>query len=244
MPLYLNADQIDAGQLSTLTPDAITEENIVFVEGPDDDHFIRAVLKNIGVDRGVQIIRTGGITQFPSKFQAKIKESNFKAVRCIAIIIDADSSKEEALKMVRKTLVTNSFSAPNEHGIPVECDKRNVKVGVFIISKPGENSGMLEDLFIETQKDTPISAHVGKYISGLAESLEKHMPEKGIPRPTPKDFRYPNNESKARTRAILSGFYDDISTVGYAAQHGYIDMNNSSLDEIKTFLQNIFNLQE
>lgn len=244
MPLYLNAEQINSSQLSTPIPDAITKENIVFVEGPDDEHFIRAILKNIGVDKSVQIIRAGGITQFPSKFQAKIKESNFKSVRCIAIIIDADSSKEDALKMVKKTLVSSGFSTPNEHGSSVKCDKRNVTIGVFIVSKPGENSGMLEDLFIETQKETPISVHAERYISGLAESLKKHIPDKGTPRPTPKDFKYPSNESKARARAILSGFYDDISTVGYAAQHGYIDMNSSSLDEIKIFLNTLFNILE
>lgn len=242
MPLYLNVEQDNLNQPSASIPDALTKENIAFVEGPDDEHFIRAVMKSIGIDKCVQIIKTGGISLFPPKFQAKTKESNFKAVRRIAIIVDADNSKDEAFNMVKKTLVSNGFSAPDKHGAFIKCGSKNVQVGIFIISKPGENSGMLEDLFIETQKETPISGHVGKYLSGLADSLEKHTPIKGCPRPTPKDFKYPNNESKARARAILSGFYDDISTVGYAAQHGYIDMNSSSLDEIKDFLYRAFNI--
>lgn len=245
MPLYLNAEQNSSPSSPELSiPDMIVKDKIVFVEGPDDEHFIKAVMKHLRIHEDVQIIRTGGVTQFPQKFQAKTKESNFKKVRNIAIIIDADSSKDGAFKMVKKTLVTNNFPAPNKHAELVKCNKQNIQIGIFIISKPGENFGMLEDLFIETQKESPIFSHADKYFYSLAENLEKYIPVTGCSRPNPEDFKYPRNESKAKARAILSGFYDDISTVGYAAQHGYIDMNAPSLDEMKKFLQSAFHSVE
>ncbi|HHQ4567384.1 hypothetical protein FKF78_17325 [Aeromonas hydrophila] len=241
MPLILNSEQTSQSNQSSISiHDAISEKNLIFVEGSDDEHFIKAILKEINLETSVQIIRAGGITSFPSKFQAKIKESMFGQVQRFAIIVDADDSKEKAFQLIKKTLARNNFSTPNKHGDIIVCNKGNVHIGVFIISKPGEDTGMLEDLFIDTQKSTPILEHVDEYFSKLAKNLEKHTPQQGIARPKPQDFKYPNNEAKAKARAILASFYDDISTVGYAAQHGYVDMNSTSLDDLKSFLNKIF----
>ncbi|WP_279623857.1 DUF3226 domain-containing protein [Aeromonas veronii] len=241
MPLILSTEKTSQSNQSSISiHDAIVKKDLIFVEGPDDEHFIKAILKEIDLEQSVQIIRTGGITSFPSKFQAKIKESMFGKVQRFAIIVDADDSKEKAFKLIKKTLTKNNFSAPNKHGDIILCDKEDVYIGVFIISKPGEDTGMLEDLFIDTQKSTPILKHVDNYFSNLASALEKYIPQQGVSRPKPEDFKYPNNESKAKARTILASFYDDISTVGYAAQRGYVDMKSTSLDDLKSFLNDIF----
>lgn len=241
MPLTLNVElPTQSENIFRTTHDEIVETKLVFVEGPDDDHFINAILKNNNIQQGVQIIRMGGISSFSKKFQAKTKENNFGKVKQLAIIVDADDSMEKAFRTIKKALVECEFTAPNKHGDIITCSKKNIQIGVFVISKPGESNGMLEDLFIDTQKDTPIIKHVDEYFSNLAQSLQKHNPQGKCKKPTPQDFRYPKNEAKAKARAIMASFYEDISTVGYAAQHGYVDMNNSSLHELRNFLKEIF----
>ncbi|KJU87655.1 hypothetical protein MBAV_000152 [Candidatus Magnetobacterium bavaricum] len=124
--------------------DKIVSKIVLAVEGKDEKNFFEALLKYMGIG-GYEIHDVGGKDQFITKLPALKKKTDFKDVRILAIIRDAEESAENTFKSVVNILQNiklptpakvNQFTSP-EDGTPV--------VGVYIM--PGNaDSGMLEDL--------------------------------------------------------------------------------------------------
>jgi hypothetical protein len=95
------------------------------------------------------------------------------------------------------------------------------KIGIFIM--PGNSdTGMLEDLCLETVKDHPAMECVNTFIDCVSK-LESP----------------PNNLAKAKAQAFLAAMLNIVNSVGVAAQKQYWDFDSEVLTEIKTFLENL-----
>ncbi len=110
---------------------------------------------------------------------------------------------------------------PKEHGEFASDGHR--KVGIFIM--PGYSNGrMLEDLCLQTVKDTSVMLHVEKFMAGLKED---------------KDIIYPKEESKAKLRVFLSVMPEIANSIGIAAQKGYLEFGHEMLTDLCNFLKEL-----
>ncbi|HAU4908820.1 TPA: hypothetical protein F3P23_18845 [Aeromonas hydrophila] len=199
----------------------ITSDKIILVEGKDEIGFFTALCKQEELQQ-YQIIEVGGVDKFKDELPAIINDRNFDDVTSIAIIRDADSSVKAALQSIKAILENNGLSAPNNHSSIKTAGNR--KVGLFIM--PGNrDSGMLENLVLDSVSASPVKIQADQYIQNLKENLP------------PEEF--PQNEHKARLHAYLSGMKKFVPSLGLATQKGYFDLNSEHFDELKKFLNDL-----
>lgn len=200
----------------------ITSNKILLVEGRDEVNFFEALCDNIGVD-DIQIIETGGKDKFKNEFPVILLMPNFEKVITVAIIQDADVSKKSTVDSINYQLKKNNFPSPVEHA--KFNDSGKIKCGIFVM--PGNReSGMLENLVLDTVDGNLVKIESEKYIDSLKVTLEENQ---GI--------KFPKNEHKARLHAYLAGMERHVSSLGLAAKSGCFNLDSEHLNEIKNFLK-------
>jgi len=91
---------------------------------------------------------------------------------------------------------------------------------------PGNrNSGMLENLVLDTVNGHPVKIESEKYIEEVKSILENND-----------TYSPPRNENKAKLFAFLAGMEEYAKDLGIAAQKGYFDLNAECLRDIKSFI--------
>lgn len=220
-----------------LNNNEITKPKVLIVEGKDDYYFIESILKNMGLLEQFNIFQTGGITKLNEKLAVLSKDKMFPTVERIGVIFDADDDATNALKRIKESLTSIGLQPPSQ--IDHVHKYANKKVGVYLFKKPGEQNGILEDLFLALHYDSPITAHVEEYFSNLEAILPKHQSGKKIPKASPLEYKFPKNASKGKARALTAGFHEDLSSIGHAAQHKYLDFDSIHLDSIKDFINDL-----
>ena len=154
----------------------------------------------------MQIEDVGGKDQFKDKLPALVKTSGFSNVEIFAVIRDADINANNAFRSVCNTLKKAGISPPGKVN---QFTQRSPKVGIFVM--PGNSEkGMLEDLCLETVKDTPAMACVTLFSECCQGNLQ--IPEK--------------NFAKSKALAYLAAMPTIVNSVGLGAQCGYWDFNS------------------
>lgn len=72
-------------------PTAIRERKLILVEGKDEEAFCGKYLAHLGIT-GVQILSSGGKTQFSTKLPTTMLTPGFDQLETLAIIHDADTN--------------------------------------------------------------------------------------------------------------------------------------------------------
>lgn len=198
--------------------EAVTKKKVLAVEGKDECEFFEALLNDMDISE-CQIYDIGGKDKFKSKIPAFIRFSHlhFEIVEVFAIIRDADDNPEgafESIKNIVKKAGLEPSSTVNTFG------DGKPKVGIFIMPG-GSETGMLEDLCLETVKNKPVMKHVDHYIDCV-----KIMDE------------IPKNIAKAKAQVYLASKPDIVCRVGHGAKKNYWDFTSSTLGGLKTFLEN------
>ncbi|MDR0644431.1 MAG: hypothetical protein LBG05_05905 [Treponema sp.] len=202
--------------------DKIAEENVLAVEGKDEKNFFAALLKTLDI-HNVQIIDVGGKDNFKNKFPVYIQsEGALDRIKNIGFVRDAEEHEAmAAFQSVCSILKKYKLPCPEE---PCKITPSNEKkVGVFIM--PNNNAcGMLEDLCIDSIKETDVFGCVECFIHCYENKVEKD--------------KY--NIAKARILAYLSTRIPIVNSLGLAAQQGVWDFSNQCFDDIKKFLKDLF----
>lgn len=199
---------------------AVTKKKVLALEGNDECVFFEALLDYMGITE-CQIYDIGGKDKFKFKIPALVKTSelDFDLVEVFAMIRDADDKPEGAFESIRniaKKAGLNPSATVNTFG------NSKPKVGIFIM--PGNSeTGMLEDLCLETVKDLPVMAHVNNYINCVEQTQGKKL----------------KKVAKAKAQVYLASTPDIICGVGLGAKRKYWDFTSSALDDLKTFLENM-----
>jgi hypothetical protein len=216
------------------TPNAVlTRDKALLVEGDGEAKFFGALLKHLGYG-DVEIRQYKGKDSLEVHLIAFMNGPGYDQVSAFAIIRDADMDSEAAFQSVSGILGRKGLPVPKRSG--VFANKAGKKVGVFIMPGSGE-SGMLENLCLQTVADHPIMPSITSLFADFSAKLKKRDPPDAIM--DQNTHYYPKNEPKAKVQAFLSGMHKTVCTVGAAAQENYWNLNHDSLTELKGFLNNL-----
>ncbi|UQW96624.1 hypothetical protein M2M59_11695 [Rummeliibacillus sp. G93] len=219
MPTIPNSKRITSEEDSR-----ILKPKLLLVEGNDEVIFFKELIKRnellVRKENEIQIVSLGGVEKFKTQLAALKNRTGFENVKSMAVIRDADSSKESAFQSISKILTNNGFSSPSEQ---LKYSNDNVRVGIFIM--PGSEEGtMLEDLCLRTNSDHPLMDKIDFYIDSLSK-LE--------------GFEMPRNISKTKTLIFLASMPKIVNNLGLGAQRGYWNLNHACLNPLINFINEL-----
>jgi hypothetical protein len=196
--------------------------NILAVEGKDEYNFFTALIKHLNLT-DIQIEDIGGKDKFKLEFPLLAQSENFYGiVKKIGFVRDAEE-KEAVAAFQSICGILNTHNLPVPQTPNTITDKDGKKVAIFIMPN-NKDSGMLEDLCIESRKTDPIWNCVEAFIKCYDPLIEKD--------------KY--NISKAKIGAFLSTRVPIVNSLGIAAQDHIWDFNNPCFNPIKNFLTKLF----
>ncbi|MHB9295926.1 hypothetical protein PilKf_01680 [Pillotina sp. SPG140] len=200
----------------------IERENVLAVEGQDEKNFFGALLRNLGINT-VQILDVGGKDQFRNKFPLYIQtDGALLKVKNIGFVRDAERHEATAaFKSITTILKIYDLPCPTELCKVVEGNGK--RVSVFIMPN-NKDCGMLEDVCIDSIKNTDIFHCVSCFIRCYEHKVEKNT----------------YNVAKATILAYLSTRIPIVNSLGLAAQQSVWDFSKPCFDKIKIFLRELF----
>jgi hypothetical protein len=197
--------------------DKIRKNKVLIVEGADECNFFKVLLSLMNIT-DVEIQDMGGIRQFNINMSALVSARGFDDVHTIAIVRDAENNPQGAFSSVCDCMSELGYTVPR---VVETFTNENPRIGVYIT--PGNSSnGMLEDLCLSTVSDHPI-------MSDLDEFMDKVM----MLNPCP------NNPSKAKNQIFLASMPEIVCNAGLGARKKYWNFESSTLDNLKTFIENL-----
>lgn len=199
----------------------LTKSKLLLVEGKDEEKFFHAFCTFKGIE-DIEIIQLGGKSGFKSTFPAVLNFRGIEDVTSIGFVQDADNSKDAAITSLCALLHNNGLPKPEGHGQFSQKDGR--RYGIFIM--PGNrDSGMLENLVLDSVDDHPAKIESEKYIDQLKTALSEN-----------EEYNFPKNEPKARLFAFLAGLEKYKPSIGIASEAQVFNFNSPHFDDINSFL--------
>jgi len=198
-------------------PVKIKKTRLLIVEGKDEENFFNALFNCLEIDN-IQILPIGGVTQINKNLKALRISPDFSAVQVIGIVRDADLSPVSAFQSVCGHLQCLGFPVPDK---PLSIAGNNLKISIMILPS-FDRKGNLEELFIDSEKDSPAIECVNQYF--------KCLEEKKLPLPCD------NRIAKARVHVFLASKEEPDKRPGEAALAGYWNFKHRAFDEIKKFI--------
>ncbi|WP_200156334.1 DUF3226 domain-containing protein [Allochromatium vinosum] len=206
----------------------ISSKKLLLVEGQDEVSVFNKILRFLSIE-DVQVMETGGIDNFKKRFPVICKSPDFQSLTAYGIIQDSDADPNAALNRIKHILKKTDQPVPDSVGISKEVN--GLKVGFYLLPGGGR-PGMLEDLFLETIKGQEILDCVNDYILNLKEKCP----------PTSKKGRFGLccNQAKAKVLGALVATAEPYNRIGLAAQGGYWDFNHPAMEDVMTFLKELY----
>ncbi|MBD3196842.1 MAG: hypothetical protein GF317_17425 [Candidatus Lokiarchaeota archaeon] len=198
----------------------IEQENLIIVEGMDDENFISVLLNYLDIEN-VEIVNIEG-NNFRDYVPEIGKITGFDKVKILIIISDADNNANTAFNRIKRSIEQiedYDLIPPNNRNT---FNTERPMVGIYIITKGDSEEGMLEDLCLETIKHNNVMECVDSFsdcISNLGIELR--------------------NPAKSKCQTFLSAMPESVPHIGIAAQRGFWELNSEALDELKLFLSNL-----
>lgn len=198
----------------------IESSRLLVVEGNDDQLFLEALLADMGIADAFQIHNAGGKDKIAGALRALVLTPGFERVEALAILRDADSDWQAALRSCQSALRDAGLAQPQpSSSSPNDCIPRS---SVFLF--PGQHRcGALEDLLLETVADEPIISCVNAFEACLKERVGADS--------------LPRSITKFRAKAYLSAMPENVPHIGLAAQKRYWNLRHPHLDELRRFLE-------
>ena len=124
----------------------MADENLLLVEGRDDEHVFYHLLEHYQIPERFQVKNKGGIENLLGTLSTELKRSNLER---LGIVVDANSSIQARWQALQNIFIKSGGvdvpTAPDLGGaiFSVELPDRSLVVGVWIMPN-NELSGMLE----------------------------------------------------------------------------------------------------
>jgi nucleoside diphosphate kinase len=217
--------------------------NILLVEGKDEKNFFKELLKYLSIGN-VQIESYEGKGNLKKFLQALSKDRNFRNIKKMAFVRDADEDAKSAFHSIKdniKDAVKELEVYDSIAGWYSKLELSNnvisingIRLGIYIMPD-NKNNGTLEDLCIEYIKSDPVKDCVFEYIKCI-ECCFKKSGKTLNPKNKSKSMVYSYLSSK-----MLSSKKNAYSpSIGVAAQQDIFDFSNSCFYGIKDFLKKMF----
>jgi hypothetical protein len=241
---------------------SISKPKLILVEGKDELLFFSSMIKWIGLESEIDIGQTGGKNNLPSALKALKIAPGRHGLTSVGIVRDADNNAASAFRSVCSALRNADWPVPIK---PLETAGEPTKVTVMVLPV-GEQTGMLEDVFLKSVADDPAMICVDQYFQCLAACLEvlPNNPAKAIVRSflvsrevlEEAHFEYlrenleawapgmPAAPSAQKVHAFLASKYKPTLALGQSISAGkggedYWPFDHPAFDEIKDFLRSL-----
>lgn len=201
---------------AALTP--VNRPKQLLVEGPDDERFFGAFLRQLGLS-DIQVRRYGGRGNIGNVLEVLADMLVFDPVQSIGIVMDADNSAASALQSIRDNLRNVGLPVPGDLATPAPGPPA---VSAFVLpdnSGPGE----LEDLCLAALAADPAMPCVDAYIECI------HA----------KPISRPRKPAKARMHAFLASRDRAYLRFGEFAESSAFPWDNPAFAELANFLRNL-----
>jgi hypothetical protein len=198
------------------TPQALSKPKLLIGEGKEEVDFFTAFLTHLNIT-DVQVEQYGGKQELPSYLRTLAVRPGYLNVVSLGITRDADDSAQSAFQSVCSSLNRASLPVPSKPG---EIVGDSPQVSIMILPD-GQNSGMLEDLFLTAIETDPVLPCVDEYFDCVYRT----------------SGRKPNNMAKARVHTWLASQLEPDKRLGEAAKAGYLPWDSPGFDSLKQFLE-------
>jgi hypothetical protein len=198
------------------TPQALSKPKLLIGEGKEEVDFFTAFLTHLNIT-DVQVEQYGGKQELPSYLKTLVVRPDYPNVVSLGITRDADNSAQSAFQSVCSSLNRASLPVPSKPG---EIVGDSPQVSIMILPD-GQNSGMLEDLFLTAIETDPVLPCVDEYFDCVYRT----------------SGRKPNNMAKARVHTWLASQLEPDKRLGEAAKAGYLPWDSPGFDSLKQFLE-------
>ena len=209
----------------------INKEKILIVGGKDEENFLKALFRIPQLEpqlENIQILPIGGKNKLYEEMEALVRSENWRNVKSIGLIRDADKSAENAFKSITGVLKKRYLSIPNSPGTfsKQTSKKGKPRIGIFIMPN-GKDQGALESLCLSTvAEDNPEMIKCIDSFMKCNKDLDT-------------GYEKPKNKDKARCRAFLSLMEEDTLSLGLAAQKNYWNWKSTKLEPLIKFLEEL-----
>ena len=203
-----------------MAPKEIERGTQLLVEGNDEQNFFEAFAIHLNVE-DVQIQVFDGRDNLRGFLAGLARSPDFRKVRSIGVVRDADESADSAFQSVRDALRNAGLPAPDR---PTERVGENPSVSVFVLPGGGDQGmgsqgmgspGMLEALLCRTFAGTAVDRCIDTFFQCAAAADIA--------------IRHPD---KARAHAWLATRPEPHVSVGVAAKKGYWDLEHEAFGEV------------
>ncbi len=189
-------------------------ENILAVEGKDEEIFFKVFLKHLEIGE-VQIFNVGGKDNFTKELKTLKAVSGFEKVKKLGLVRDADENFENAFQSIKMSLEKCGFKSPKEAISFTENEKINT--GIYIMPNSCQ-CGMLETLCLE-------SIFASKEIFCIEKIFECL------------EFS-PKNIYKSKILIYLALKTPLVNSLGLAAEKNIWDFEHQCFEKLKNFVKN------
>ncbi len=193
----------------------------LLVEGRDDLHLIRALIKARSLPH-VQVRPYNGADNFRRFLAGLVATPGFEALRSLGVLRDADQDAAAAFESIQDALRANGIEPPPKPGALEhrEADGRTLRVGILVLPEAG--TGMLETVLCRTFADQSIAACIDEFMACAADAGELHR-----------------ESDKARAYAYLATRRRPGDDIGVAARQGFWNLDHAALNPIADFVRSV-----
>lgn len=193
----------------------ILKENLVLVEGHDEELFFEALVRHMGIN-SIQVLPIAGKDNLRPNLKMLVVSPRFSEVVSLGIVRDANNNPEGAFQSVCGALEIVNLPVPRVALLPTG---RGPQVTIMILPD-GNTPGMLEDVCLRTVGEDPAMFCVEEFFKCLQK----------------RNVSMPRNNSKARVQVFLGSRLEAGKRLGEAAQAGYWPWDHIAVEQIKKFL--------
>lgn len=202
----------------------LNHNQVLLVEGKDDEHVIYALCKAHKIDENFNVRECNGFNNLLKTIPIHLKRSEIKTV---GIIVDADTDVKNRWDSIKTFFLKNNYNFPTEipnNGLIFKDNK--IRIGVWIMPHNNSN-GILEDFisFLIPNEDNLLS---------IVDETLQLIEEKQFNKYHLKD------KSKARISTWLSWQKTPGSPMGTSITKKYLDVNNPQCQLFVDWISKLF----
>lgn len=203
----------------------IWSSKLLLVEGKDECHFFKALLKSMNIEH-IQCQDIGGVSKFKTELNLVRATQGFEDVTHIGLVRDAEKhAAQSAFQSICSILEECGFPVLKSLDDPFACSDK-LRIGLFIMPD-NQQKGMLEDLCLQSIAGTDEERCIEAFIECSQQTLAKEDKEKF-------------NSAKARVQSYLACQVPLVNSLGLGAQKHHWDFSKPCFNKIKEFLLKSF----
>jgi hypothetical protein len=190
--------------------------HVVLCEGREDQLILDALLSHLGLPE-VAVVDVGGKSVFRGNVRSVLGGQQAPNLRAVAIIRDADNSRERQFQSARDAIRDSGHRVPRAVG---RLTSGFPSAGILIVPT-GSEQGEMEDLCLAATRRLPEFACVSEFLECSARLRSTEY----------------ENPAKAQMHAWLAGQTQAYVRLGEAAQKGWIPFDSPAFADLRDFWQ-------